>query len=140
MSLGIPKFVIAGACSMFVLAGCLRAQGPANVLLVVNDNSSLSREIGEYYARRRGIPFGNICRIRTSQKETIARADFDREIAGPIGAFLRAKQLVESILYIVTTAGVPLRVAGTSGSGMTTDNASVDSELTLLYADIHTGR
>ncbi len=118
----------------------LFAQGPANVLIVVNDNSALSREIGEYYARRRGVPGKNICRIRTTQKESIARSDYDREIAAPIADFLRANQLVESVLYIVTTAGVPLRVLGTSGQGMTTDQAAVDSELTLLYADIHSGR
>ena len=33
------------------------------VLLLVNDNSLLSRDIAEYYARRRGVPPQNICRI-----------------------------------------------------------------------------
>jgi uncharacterized protein (TIGR03790 family) len=126
-----------------VLAGSgveLFAQGPDNVLIVINDNSALSREIGEYYARRRGVPGKNICRIRTTQNESIARGDYNREIATPIANFLVKNQLVESILYMVTTAGVPLRVLRTSGEGMTTDNAAVDSELTLLYMDIHTGR
>jgi uncharacterized protein (TIGR03790 family) len=118
----------------------LLAQRPENVLIVVNDNSALSREIGEYYARRRGVPARNICKVRTTQSESIARPDYDREIAGPIASFLRTNQLVESTLYIVTTAGVPLRVLRTSGEGMTTDNAAVDSELTLLYADIHSRR
>jgi uncharacterized protein (TIGR03790 family) len=108
-------------------------------LIVINDNSSLSREIGEYYARRRKIPGKNICRIRTTQQENIARQDYNREIAAPIADFLRTNQLVESVLYIVTTAGVPLRVVRTSGDGMTTDQAAVDSELTLLYEDIHSG-
>lgn len=117
----------------------LHAQGPANVLIVVNENSSLSREIGEYYARRRGIPAANVCRIRTSTKETIDRATYNGEIAGPVAACLRKGQLVESVLYIVTTMDVPLRVSKTSGDGMTVDNAAVDSELTLLYADIRSG-
>jgi uncharacterized protein (TIGR03790 family) len=134
--------VICTACAALGAAmsqAGLFAQGPANVLIVVNDNSSLSREIGEYYARRRGVPGKNICRIRTTQKESIARSDYNREIAAPVAASLRTNQLVESVLYIVTTAGVPLRVLGTSGQGMTTDQAAVDSELTLLYADMHSG-
>jgi uncharacterized protein (TIGR03790 family) len=115
----------------------LRAQSPDNVLIVVNDNSPLSRDIGEYYARKRAIPIRNICRLHVAASETIARKDYDREVAGPIAAFLRNERLAETILYIVTTAGVPLRIPGTTGSGMGVDSASVDSELTLLYSDMH---
>ena len=42
------------------------AQNASNVLLVINDNSSLSRDIGEYYARRRDIPLDHVCRIRAA--------------------------------------------------------------------------
>ena len=45
---------------------------------------------------------------------------------------------MESVLYIVTTGGVPLRISSTgAGAGMDVDTAAVDSELTLLYADMH---
>jgi uncharacterized protein (TIGR03790 family) len=47
---------------------------------------------------------------------------------------LKSRGLVESVLYIVTTAGVPLRVRGVLS--MQGDNASVDSELTTLYMRI----
>jgi uncharacterized protein (TIGR03790 family) len=118
----------------------LFAQRPDNVLIVINDNSALSREIGEYYARRRGIPASNVCRIRAATEETVARPAYNRQIAGPIAACLRKGRLVESVLYIVTTAGVPLRISRISGEGMGADNAAVDSELTLLYADIRGNR
>lgn len=118
--------------------GWLFAQGPDNVLVVINDNSAVSRNIGEYYARRRNIPMRNICRLRATAKEEIARPEYNRDIAGPVAAFLRKGQLVESILYIVTTLGVPLKIAG-RGSGMDVDNAAVDSELALLYSDMHRG-
>ncbi len=108
------------------------------VLLVVNDNSPLSRNIGEYYARRRGVPPKNICHLKAKTDEVISREDFDRQIARPIGAFLRKEGLQESIYYVVTTAGVPLKITGTEG--MNGNYASVDSELTLLYADLHTGQ
>jgi uncharacterized protein (TIGR03790 family) len=108
------------------------------VLLIVNDNSPLSRQIGEYYARRRGVAPKNVCHIKTKLDEEISREDYDRQIARPIGAFLRKEALEESIYYIVTTAGVPLKVLGTDGLDGT--YASVDSELTLLYLDRKSGK
>ncbi len=113
-----------------------RAQGPENVVLVINDNSPVSRNIGEYYARRRGVPVRNICRLQTTVEEEIPRAEYNRTIAGPIVSFLRKNDLAESVLYIVTTLGVPLRIPGT-GAGMNVDTAAVDSELALLYSDMH---
>ena len=117
----------------------ISAQSVANVLLVVNDASQMSRGIGQYYASRRGIPSTNICHIRTAEAENIERAKYDREIAGPIGACLTRNRLVERVLYIVNTGGVPLRIPG-SGEGMQTEGASVDSELTLLYSDLKLGK
>ena len=116
----------------------LAAQGVANVLLVVNDASRTSREIGQYYAGRRGVPAQNICHIRTAETESIARTEFNREIARPIGACLTRNQLTEQILYIVTTGGVPLKIPGSQE--MTGDYAAVDSELTLLYSDLKQGK
>ncbi len=122
----------------FALAAIsLLAQKPENVLVVVNDHSSLSREIGEYYARRRSIPQKNVCRIQTSTEETVPRLQYNVEIAAPIETCLQHARAVESVLYIVTTMGVPLRIAKLSGDYMTTDGAAVDSELTLLYSDLH---
>jgi uncharacterized protein (TIGR03790 family) len=114
------------------------AQGSANVLVVTNDRSKLSREISGYYALKRAIPSKNVCHIRTASDDEIPRRDYDREIASAVASCLRGGQLVEQILYIVTTAGVPLRIAGEVGLGG--DVAAVDSELALLYADIKIGK
>jgi uncharacterized protein (TIGR03790 family) len=128
--------ILIAALQVFPLT--LAAQGPESVLIVINDNSALSREIGEYYARRRGVPMRNICHLNTVTTENIARESYDKQVADIIAAFLRHNGLIESILYIVTTAGVPLRIPGT-GTGLSTENASLDSELTLLYTDLHSG-
>jgi len=109
-----------------------------SVLLVVNDASRLSRQIGQYYSVRRGLPPGNVCHIRTVETEEVDRAQYDREIAGPIGTCLTRNRLTEQILYIVTTGGVPLKIPGSEG--MTGDYAAVDSELTLLYSDLKQGK
>jgi uncharacterized protein (TIGR03790 family) len=104
-----------------------------NVLLVVNDNSSASRNIGGYYARRRSIPEANICHIRATQEEDVTRDQYNTQIVTPIAGCLDKNGLSETVLYIVTTLGVPLRITG--AGGMDGDQAAVDSELTLLYAD-----
>src|ERR1700732_81473 len=75
------------------------AQSVANVLRGVNDASPLSRDIGRYYTSRRGLPPKNICHIRTASTEVIERAQYDREIAGPIGGCLTRNHLTEQILY-----------------------------------------
>ncbi len=119
-----------------------RAQGPANVLVVVNDLSPLSRSIGEYYVRKREIPLQNLCRIRVQDTDEIERAAYDRQIAAPVAACLGKGALMEQILYVVLAQGVPFRIPPTKGSGqgMNGDHASVDSELSLLYTDLHSGK
>jgi uncharacterized protein (TIGR03790 family) len=118
-------------------SGIATAQSAANVLLVVNDSSQLSRNVGQYYARRRAIPPKNVCHIRTDPQEDIPRARYDREIATPVAACLDRNQLAEQILYIATTAGVPLRIPGVEA--LDGDGSAVDSELTLLYLDRKAG-
>jgi uncharacterized protein (TIGR03790 family) len=129
------------AVNLFLSAIILRpaileaAPKPANVLVIVNDASPLSRSIGEYYVRQRAIPPHNLCTITAPDRESITRDEYNRLVAGPVGICLRSKGLVESVLYLVVTQGVPLRVRGVvSRNG---DNASVDSELTLLYGKLH---
>jgi uncharacterized protein (TIGR03790 family) len=115
---------------------CVRptfAQGPQNILLVVNRKSKISRAIGEYYRERRGVPPDQICYLRTFDAEEIDRETFDEEVKRPILRFLERGKLEDRILYIVLTKGVPLKIKGGSTRR---DYASVDSELTLLYQDL----
>lgn len=121
-----------------LLASALRAQTPAQVLVVVNRRSQVSRQIGEYYLHKRDIPVANLCTIDTAPDETIERPIYDREIEAPIRQFLRKNGLQERILYIVLTSGVPLRING-PGDQYRSEAASVDSELTLLYLRLHGG-
>lgn len=120
---------------LLLIAGAAFGQTADSVLIVVNQNSPISRKIGEYYAERRRIPASNICRLAASTNEEISRDEFNNQIAAPIQNYLRGHNLTEKILYIVTTAGVPLKIRG--NLGITGEAASVDSELTLLYSDIH---
>ncbi|HVX67839.1 MAG TPA: TIGR03790 family protein, partial [Bryobacteraceae bacterium] len=111
------------------------AEGPWNVLVVVNRSSAASRAIADYYINRRHVPAVNVCPITAPETETVSRAVYESTVSAPVAACLKSRRLTEKILYIVTTLGVPLRIAGSSG--LNGDQAAVDSELTLLYADLH---
>jgi uncharacterized protein (TIGR03790 family) len=119
---------------LLAAAPILFGQKPDNVLVVINQQSPLSRSIGEYYVEQRHVPLANVCRLSVQPAEDISRAEYEDKIARPIAAFLRMHKLQEQILYIVTTSGVPLRIGGSGG--MLAEAASVDSELTLLYSDM----
>jgi uncharacterized protein (TIGR03790 family) len=107
------------------------AQSGSNVLLVINEASPASVQIGDHYARVRGLPPENVVQITAPADETVERQVFDRDIQAPIARWIRRHSLQDRILYIVLTKGVPMRVSGTGGRDATM--ASVDSELTLLY-------
>ncbi len=104
--------------------------------MVVNKASAQSKEIGDYYMKKRGVPQANLCVINTPSQEKIDRKTYVTGVEEPIGACLRQKGLIEKILFIVTTNDVPLRVLATDDKSPT-DAASVDSELTLLYQKLH---
>lgn len=125
----------AAAFLVLLAAGLVRAQGPESVLVVVNDWSTNSRAIADYYVKQRRIPAGNVCHIATGDRESVDRATYVKEIEHPVGQCLRARKLEERILYVATTLGVPLRVTG-PGERMAAETAAVDSELALLYGKL----
>jgi uncharacterized protein (TIGR03790 family) len=127
----ITKMKIRIAIALLAFCPLLLSQSVENVLLVLNEASPTSMEVGMYYAQKRGIPHSNILRIKTTVDDGISQEEFERQINAPIASWLTNNFAQDRILYIVLTKGIPLRVNGSSGQDGTT--ASVDSELTLLY-------
>ena len=123
--------------SVFTLIVLLRsvvsanAQSAQNVLVVINEQSPESREIGEYYIQKRQIPPANAVRLQLPLTDDIDRGTYQSKIEAPLLGWFTRNGAWDRILYIVLTKGVPLRIAGTTGQSGTI--ASVDSELTLLY-------
>ncbi len=107
------------------------AQTADNVLVVMNEASPDSLDIGMYYAQKRGIPKSNLLRVKTTLEEVISREDYDRQIHSPVATWLMRNSAQDRILYIVLTKGIPIRINGTTGQEGNT--ASADSELALLY-------
>jgi uncharacterized protein (TIGR03790 family) len=120
-----------GVLTVLLLARTVAAQTADNILLVINDSSPASLQLGEYYATKRSIASDHIVHIKTAVADLVARADYDAQIESPISEWLSRHGLQDRVLYIVLTKDVPLRIAGTEGRMGTM--ASVDSELTVLY-------
>lgn len=121
---------------LLLLAGVERAaaQSTDNILLVINETSPASVQIGEYYRAKRAIPQDHIVRIKVPIGDSIARKDFETLIQGPVGRYISKNNLQDRILYLVLTKDVPLRISGANAAQ--TSAASVDSELTLLYRQL----
>jgi len=120
---------------LFASVDPVSAQTGDNVLLVVNRNSEISHQISDYYRPRRSVPLRNVCTINTVTDEEINWKTYVSGIEEPIAECLKKAQLVDQVLYIVTTMGVPLKVDG-PGAGNLAEHASVDSELALLYGKL----
>lgn len=87
----------------------LRPVSYDDVMLIVNDRSWTSAEIGQFFAGRRNIPERNICHIDVDTSETMDSATFVL-VKWQIEGWMREHNLTDSINYIVTTKGCPLRV------------------------------
>jgi len=107
-----------------------------DILLIINNNSALSKEIGQYFAEKRKIK--HILYVDASTAETISRPVFNDTILQPLKDHLITNSLEDKINYFVTTKDVPLRISeqDTSDDNInnpnTYDRACVDSEINLL--------
>src|SRR5579862_4878758 len=117
----------------------LHAQSGRLVLLVVNRKDPVSREIGDYYRPRRGIPAQNVCSVDAPLEEEIGWNAYQQAIEKPVANCLTQARLQEQILYIVLAMSAPLKVQG-GGFQAGAEHASVDSELALLYTKLHGGK
>jgi uncharacterized protein (TIGR03790 family) len=110
------------------------AQGPDNILLVINKTSKISIAVGNYYREKRGVPASQVCTLKSDDREEITRDVFEHDLQRPILNCLERGKLQDKILYIVLTKGVPLKVKDSVEGA--NDHASVDSELTFAYQDL----
>jgi uncharacterized protein (TIGR03790 family) len=121
----------------------LSAQAPVDykdVGVVINDNDTNSVAIGNYFMAKRNIPLRNAIHVQAPTSETIDSTKFE-ELRAQIEAYLTANNLADSLNYLVTTKGVPLRASRRTW-GLSPQSSSVDADLMLLlgpYAE-HIGK
>ncbi len=97
------------------------AGGGLNVVLVVNQNSSESVQLGNYYAEQRQLPPENILRIYWPGGNAIwTRAQFETNLAAPIRNTVASRGLTNQIDFVVLSMDIPYRVTDTNGLNSTT--------------------
>jgi len=148
---------------VFIFSAGVQADlGPENLLVLVNGNSATSQYVGkmyrEYYPAIQDIQVLELTGLAdcsgpesTAADEIITRDVYNTCIAEPLRQHLINNNLLDQIMVIVTTAGMPYRIEDTNpafanviypaGSNwqIVADNesmidaASVESELTCLW-------
>lgn len=102
-----------------------------DVAVIVNVNSEASQTIGSYFKAQRGIPDQNIITVSCSTAEEIDELEFS-SLRSQVETYLQANNLVNSINYIVTTKGLPLKVYRGGSFTTSSPSASVESELMCI--------
>jgi uncharacterized protein (TIGR03790 family) len=119
------------------LSGFAQIVNYDDVGVIVNDNSSASLQIGEYFKQARNIPEQNMIHIETVIDEAIDTTEF-RNIQYQVKNYILQQGLENKLNYLVTTKGVPFDIQVDSCSHFYPPTwmncSSVESELTLLLS------
>src|SRR3954454_16847764 len=85
-----------------------------NVAVVVNQASSNSVELGNYYCEKRHVPSQNLLRIHWAGPDTLwTNSDFQGNLLGPLRDMLSSRGLTSQIEYIVLSMDIPFHTANT---------------------------
>jgi uncharacterized protein (TIGR03790 family) len=135
MNMSSHRVIYFLVAASLLVSRSVSASGYGDVAVVVNTNSQVSLAIGSYFQSARGIPQRNIIHVNTTTAETITDADFAL-LRGQIEIYLQNNNLTDSINYIVTTKGVPLRIDRGDAGAASAASASVESELMCVLGPL----
>ena len=113
-------------CGSAVLAFGIAAQvygggSGLNVVVVVNQNSTNSVELGNYYCEKRQVPPQNLLRTTwTGGNVSWTKTDFETVILNPLLAMVTARGLTNQIDYVVLSMDFPFQVTDATGLNSTT--------------------
>ncbi len=108
--------------ALIVSAAKLFASGSGlNIVVVVNQNSTNSVQLGNYYCEKRTVPSQNLLRINwTGGNTTWTRAQFEANLAQPLRNTLIARGLTNQIDFVVLSMDIPYRIVDADGVNSTT--------------------
>lgn len=95
---------------LFPAAGFAQTVNYDDVAVIVNDSSATSVAIGNYFANARNIPTSRIIHLAVPPRETIDSLEFVA-LQGQLKIALTSNNLADSLNYLVTTKGMPLRIS-----------------------------
>ncbi|MCX6926526.1 MAG: TIGR03790 family protein, partial [Verrucomicrobia bacterium] len=92
-----------------------------NVVVVVNQNSTNSVQLGNHYCEKRQVPPQNLLRTSWSGGNIDwQKSDFQSVILSPLLSMLSARLLTRQIDYVLLSMDFPYRVTDTTGANSTT--------------------
>jgi uncharacterized protein (TIGR03790 family) len=106
----------------YALASRLHAGGSGlNTVVVVNQFSSNSCELGNYYCQQRGVPPQNLLYINWSGGNILWTSnDFQTALVTPLLQMLAARQLTNQVDYLVLSMDIPFQTSfGSTMNGTT---------------------
>jgi uncharacterized protein (TIGR03790 family) len=103
-----------------------------DVAVIVNANSATSMAIGAHFQAARNVPAVNMIYVSSDTVEEIDSTRF-ASLRSQIETYLSGNGLIDSINYLVSTKGVPLKVNRGNTFSTTSPSSSVESELALLF-------
>jgi uncharacterized protein (TIGR03790 family) len=111
---------------LLLTAGTLRAGGSGfNVIVVVNQNSTNSVQLGNDYCEQRGVPPQNVLRMTGWTNGAIEwnRTDFETCLRDPLLAMLASRGLTNQAEFVLLSIDIPYRVTDGDGSRNSTTSA-----------------
>jgi uncharacterized protein (TIGR03790 family) len=103
-----------------------------NVIVVVNQNSTNSVQLGNYYCEKRQVPPQNYLRINWPGGNTAwTNSDFQTYLYDPLISMLSSRQLTNQAEYVVLSMDIPYHVFKTIGD-------DTNSTTSALFYGFHT--
>jgi uncharacterized protein (TIGR03790 family) len=124
---GLRTLLVSALLSLICVTGFrVRAGGSGlNTVVIVNQNSTNSCELGNYYCERRQIPPENVLRINWAGGNiSWGSADLQASLLTPLLDMLAARQLTNQIDYVVLSMDIPFQ---------TLNGAKVNSTTAALF-------
>ncbi len=108
----LRKILLLSLIGLHSLSAAATAQVTMDqVVVIANKESAESVRVAKHYIRRREIPMENIVYLSLPQDDTLPRADYEEKVVTPLREQLKIKNLASSARVLVTTYGIPLRIA-----------------------------
>ena len=102
-----------------------------NTVVVINQASSNSCQLGNYYCQERNVPPQNVLYINWTGGNTLwASNDLQTNLVTPLLEMLANRQLTNQIQYVVLSMDIPFQ---------TSDGSAVDSTTSALFYGLRVG-
>jgi len=105
------------AMMMRAACGAWAGESGLNVIVVVNQNSSNSLQLGNEYCERRGVPPQNLFRMIGWTGGTInwAQSDFESSLLNPLLTMISSSGLTNQAEIVLLSMDIPYRVISSDG-------------------------